>query len=173
MSPVARIVDVYVRDARQHAIPDAEISFSINGQQAGKVPNANGHASIRLQDREDVLAISVTYADKTKEAKLAQDQDSFTFTFDVNYLGAFMEKHLPLVVGIVFVLISLALGFVYANPSPLQVRLILGTWALAAGGIATEIPGTLGFKLALGQKIAVGATGAIAVFAILYLMRPG
>ena len=172
MPPIKRIVDVYVVDARDHALPDAEVSFFLNDHYAGKVPNANGHGNIRLSDRDDVLKVSVTYRGETKEFPLSQSQDNLTVRFDVNYLGAFMEKHLPLAVGIFFVLLSLVLGFAFANPTVLQTRLILGTWALAAGGIATEIPGTLGFNFTLGQKIAVGATGAIAVFAILYLMKP-
>jgi hypothetical protein len=84
-----------------------------------------------------------------------------------------MSKHLPLMVGIVFVIIAITLGFIFDSPTPLQSRLVIGTWALAAGGITTEMPSALGVEWDLRKKIAAGATGAIAVFAILCLLiRP-
>ncbi|MGD0950767.1 MAG: hypothetical protein ABSA52_25580 [Candidatus Binatia bacterium] len=83
-----------------------------------------------------------------------------------------MERHVPLAVGVVLLLIALALAFTFGTPNPLQTRLILATASLGGGAIATEIPGMLQVNMSFGQKLVIGATGAIAVFAILYLVVP-
>ena len=83
-----------------------------------------------------------------------------------------MQRHVPLVVGVALLMTALALAFTFSSPNTLQTRLILATASLGGGSIATEIPGMLNVNLSFGKKLAIGATGALAVFVILYLVAP-
>ncbi len=81
-----------------------------------------------------------------------------------------MANRLPLLIGILFAIIAIVLGLVHDQPSPLVIRLEIGSWAFAAGGIVTEVPGTLGVEWDLSKKIAAGTAGAIVAFVILNLL---
>ena len=170
-----RTVDVFVRDRRGIPIPGASIKFFNNGIPAGEVTNAEGRARIELPNRDILVGVAATYRGQTQEAKLAQAQDSYTFSFDVNVSSEWkeiMERHLPLIVGLVPFLIAIFLAFVFGTPTPLQQRIILGAFSLGGGAIATEISGMIKVDLNLGQKLVIGATGALAIFVILYLVLP-
>jgi hypothetical protein len=83
-----------------------------------------------------------------------------------------MERHLPLIVGLAPFAVAAALAFTFGSPTPLQSRIILGIFSLGGGAIATEIGGMIKVDLNLGQKLVIGATSAIAIFVILYLVLP-
>lgn len=83
------------------------------------------------------------------------------------YVGK-MEAHLALIIGLILAAVATALAFIFNNPNPLQRQIILTLAALAGGAIATEIPGFLDVNLSLGEKTGVAASGAIAVFVVLY-----
>jgi hypothetical protein len=79
----------------------------------------------------------------------------------------FWGRHLGAAIGIGLVAIAFIMGFAVRQPSQLQAFLIIGAFSLGCGGIAGEIAGTIKTDITLGQQIAIGATGAIAVFAAL------
>lgn len=81
-----------------------------------------------------------------------------------------MRKHLPLMIGIVFAIVALTLGLIIDSPTRAQSRLMIGTWALAAGGIATEMPSALGMDWQMRKKLALATGGALAIFGILCLL---
>ena len=83
-----------------------------------------------------------------------------------------MERHVPLLVGLALLGLAIILAFTFNTVNPLQFRIVLGTFALAGGAISTEISGMLRVDLNFGKKLVIGATGAIAVFIILYLVVP-
>jgi hypothetical protein len=172
----ARIVDVFVRDRRGRPIPGASIEFTKDGLPAGGVPNAEGRGRIQLPNRNVKVGVTVTYNDQQPQTvQLGQDQDSFTFTFDVDVIPGWreiMERHLPLLVGLILFAVAIVLAFTFGSPTPLQNRIILGAFSLGGGAIATEISGMIKVDLNLGQKLVIGATGALAIFVILYLVLP-
>ena len=83
-----------------------------------------------------------------------------------------MDKHFPALIGIAFVVIAIVLAFAFSSPSPLQVHIILAVLSLGGGAFGTEISGMINVNLGLGTKLAVGATGAAAIFVILYFSVP-
>jgi len=170
-----RSIDIFVRDRTGRPIPGAEIRFTVNGEPAGEVKNSEGRGRIELADSTAQVGVSVTFAGVTRTAQLSQQQSAFTFTFDVavgSDVGDYMERHIALVVGLALIAVAIALAFVFGSPSPLQTRVILGTFSLAGGAIATEISGMIKVDMTLGSKLTIGATGALAVFVILYLVVP-
>ncbi|MGE0435335.1 MAG: hypothetical protein AB7G10_21520 [Reyranellaceae bacterium] len=82
--------------------------------------------------------------------------------------GLDVEKHIALIVGLVLAAVAVGLTFARSVHTPLQRQIILALFALAGGAIATEIPGFLNITMTLGEKTAIGAGGAIAVFVVLY-----
>ena len=166
---------MFVRDRNGYPISGAEIRFTVNGHPAGEVRNAEGRGRIELADADAVVAVSATYDGVTQTEQLSQQQRSFSFRFDVAVgpaAGDFMERHIALVVGLALIAVAIVLAFVFSTPNPLQTRIILGTFSLAGGAIATEISGMVKVNLSLGKKLTIGATGALAVFVILYLVLP-
>jgi hypothetical protein len=170
-----RVIDIFVRDRQGHLIPGATIKFTIDGKPAGSVPDGDGRARLELPSRTSGVEVFATYEDETKTAKLAQYQDSYTFAFDVDVYPPWrvtMEKHLALIVGLVLFGVAAILAFVFPSPTTLQNRIILGFFSLGGGAIATEISGMINVNMKLGEKLAIGATGALAIFVILYLVLP-
>lgn len=170
MTAPDRRVLIFARDLDGHLLRGATIEFTKNGVFAGRVVNSDGRGSIDL-NRADSLIVSVTYDEQTQTRQLAQAQDDWTFKFDVRVRSTFMQ-HLPLIVGLGLLVLAVVLGFSVPDPTALQVRLILVVVSLAGGMIATEIPGMLKIDVTLGQKVAIGATGALGVFVLLYLVVP-
>src|SRR5262245_12966222 len=97
---MARVVDVFVRARNGQPMPGATITFSLNGSPPGLVENAEGRGRIELPIRQVQLLVSATYDGDTQKVDLAVNQDTFTFTFDVNVGKAsmdFVERHVALV----------------------------------------------------------------------------
>jgi hypothetical protein len=84
----------------------------------------------------------------------------------------FAQKHFGAIAGIVFILIALALGFSFQNPTALQRQLILVTLSLGGGAFSLEFANKIRANLTLGQKLVISAGGAAAVFVILYFFTP-
>jgi hypothetical protein len=167
-----RTIHFFVRDRKNRPIPGARIEFTKDGTPAGGVPNSEGRGEILLQDRTSVVTVAATYQGETQKAQLAQAQDAFTFNFDTDVQPEFMEKHIALIVGLVLFAVGIALAFIFGAPTPLQTRIILGTFSLGGGAIATEISGMVKVDIKLGTALAIGATGALAIFVILYMVVP-
>jgi hypothetical protein len=172
---IERTIDIYVRDRNGHRIPGATIKFKTNGKDSGEVNDSEGSGRIELEKRDTAVDVEALYHGERQAAKLAVNQDFYVFTFDVdvnpNWRGL-MERHLPLIVGLLLFAVAIVLAFTFGAPTPLQSRIILGVFSLGGGAIATEIGGLIKVDLNLGQKLVVGATGAIAIFVILYLVLP-
>ncbi|MBZ5523285.1 MAG: hypothetical protein LAP21_13695 [Acidobacteriia bacterium] len=79
---------------------------------------------------------------------------------------------LAFVFGLVFLASILVIIIVVPNPTLAQWRVFCVVLALAAGGVATVLSGMLKVDLNLGKRAAIGATGALAVFVIVYFFVP-
>jgi hypothetical protein len=69
--------------------------------------------------------------------------------------------------GLLFAYVNVA----YADPSPAQAEVIRIVLALAAAGVAATLPGFLQVSSS-GFKFTVTAMGALAVFVVVYFVRP-
>lgn len=76
-----------------------------------------------------------------------------------------------LVVGIAFALLVLGLVIFIPSPTPTQFFVFRGSFAIALAAIAAIIPGLLNVESRL-QKFSVRASGAIAVFVLVWLLNP-
>ena len=167
----ARIIDIYVKDRRDRPVTDAEISFTLSGTPAGKVPNSAGHASIRLPSRTDVVGVTAKRGDAEQSVTLAQDATSYTFKLPIGGSG-FWESHVGFAAGIVLWVVALRLAFGVGATTPLQIQLVKGSFSLGCGALATEISGLLKIDISVGTQLVIAASGALGVFVLLYLVAP-
>jgi hypothetical protein len=166
-----RIVDIYVKDRLDRPVADAEISFTLNGSPAGTIPNSAGHGSIRMQNNTDLVGVTAKRGSVEQTVTLATNATSHTVRLPVGGSG-FWENHLGFAAGAVLWTVALILGFTFSAPNSLQTVLIKGTFSLGCGALATEISGLLDIKIGVGTKVAIAASGALAVFVLLYLVAP-
>ncbi len=76
-----------------------------------------------------------------------------------------------LIVGLVFALIAISAAILIPTPSATQFFIIRGVFAVALAAIAAIIPGLLNIESRF-QQFSIRATGAIAVFIIVWLVNP-
>lgn len=83
-----------------------------------------------------------------------------------------MESHIPLIVGLALLVVGISLTFAVANHTPLQSQVIAAIVSLGGSAVATEaITGALDVKLTLGEKTLITASGAFAIFIVMYFFR--
>jgi hypothetical protein len=83
-----------------------------------------------------------------------------------------LEKLLIFIFGLFFLITELVIALVFPEPSNFQYTIFRIILALAAGGIAALIPGLIDIKIGGGAKFVLRASGAIAVFVIVYFYSP-
>lgn len=84
----------------------------------------------------------------------------------------FMEKFFAAIVGVFFIVLTVTLVFVFPEPTPLQRRVVLGTFAIGGAAFGNQISGMINVDMKLPGKLAISGTGAAAFFVILYLVLP-
>lgn len=166
-----RRIEVSARGADNQLLPGAEFTFESNGTKLGEARSTDGHASIELESRDIAVTVTVLYGGKSQSCNLSSYQDDWTFRFGTTS-STFLRAHFPALLGCLLLLLTIALAFAQSNQNALQIRIILAVLALAGGLIATEIPGLLHANVTFGEKVAIIAGGALAVFVILFLTVP-
>jgi hypothetical protein len=78
------------------------------------------------------------------------------------------ERLLAFSFGVIFVIVLLVLAIVFPNPTQFQYAVFRIVLALAAGGVASMIPGFLSAQV--GTWVRAG--GALAVFVVVYFYSP-
>jgi hypothetical protein len=84
----------------------------------------------------------------------------------------FLYTILAFCFGVAFLIAILVIAIFIPEPKPFQVRTFTTVMAIAAAGAATVMTGLINTKITLGKQLAIGATGALAVFVIVYLVNP-
>jgi hypothetical protein len=79
---------------------------------------------------------------------------------------------LAFVFGVLFLVTISTLVVFIPNPTKAQAQVFSVVLALAAGGFASVLSGMLNVRLNLTSRVAIGATGALAVFVIVYFFVP-
>jgi hypothetical protein len=197
-----RQIIVFVRDKHGRPLPGATILMEVDGNPRGGVKDSEGRASLTVPGPATArVRLTARFPGEAEQTvNLSEDQHDWTFTFGkvtgaysnmtrqiiaaavsllvvlvvvgiIVYLGQ-IAGILPLVVGILLLLIALALAFVFKEPTLLQSHLIRSTFALGTGGVASAIPGWIEANVSLGEKTAIAAGGALAVFVVSYFFVP-
>lgn len=83
-----------------------------------------------------------------------------------------LYQMLAFAAGIIFLGSILAIAIFIPKPEPFQVRVFTTVMAISAAGVATVMTGLIDAQIKLGTQLVVGATGALAVFVVVYLLNP-
>ena len=172
-----RMIRIDVVDKNDLPISGAKIVFTVNGTPTAEVTTGNATTTFQIDDVTAIVGVSASYRSHRDSITLAQAADRHKFRFPVGSTvksdDNFAKKHPAFVFGVAFLLIILVLVLVVKEPSPLQTRVFIAGLAIAMGGIASQIPGLLRVKMSIGKQLAITASGALAVFVILYFFGPG
>lgn len=172
MSPLDRNIQIFVVDKNGFEINGADVRFCSDGNLLGSVISAKGRASIQLENPGAPITVRVEYQGEPQEAKLAEEQNSYKFTYDVSVREPFLRENFPALVGLLLLAVGVGLAFAVSPRNNFEKQIILILMSLGAGGIASVIPGFLNLRLTLGQKLAISAAGALAVFVIVFFNPP-
>lgn len=123
----------------------------------------NPHFRQVCERNQGIQKLLAAARSQPEEAIVAIKEDSMTQR--LNTILAFTF-------GTIFVTAILVLVVLIPEPKPMQWRVFCVVLALAAGGVATTISGMLKVSMQLGKRVLIGATGALAVFVIVYFFVP-
>lgn len=165
-----RELRIYVRDVRDWPLAGANIILLVDGVPFASAYESNGQAMFNLTSAPPIVGVLAVYGRWNRHALLGSETDVHTFHIEEVDL---MKDRIGLWVGLGLWAISMILAFVYKQPNALQENLIRASFSLGAGGIASVIPGMLNAKVGTGGRIAIAATGALAVWLITFLFVPG
>lgn len=194
-----RTITIFVKDSRGNPLPGATVSFSVDGMAAGVVPGATSEGRGRIDPPlESDVEVSAEYEGVTKgPVKLSPEACSYTFTFGVIgeytqmpflkglviliigvcifsyivYLANSVELA-PIVIGLMLLFICIGIVFSINDLNKLQQQMLRSMFSLSLGAVASGIPGILNVKISLGSQVAIAATGAIAVWLIVFFFKP-
>jgi hypothetical protein len=195
-----RQIIIQIRDKPGNPLPGASVDVAIDGEHFGTFATTEGHCSVQIPGPRGVIGLIARYKKQTPQnATLDPETDAYSFTFPVTGRYSNMVRHIlagaaaivvilliltgafylgllagliPLVLGIVLTFAALGLAFVFPQPNALQSQLIRSTFALGAGGLASQIPGLLNIQLGVGGQATITAAGAIAVYIITFFFKP-
>jgi hypothetical protein len=74
--------------------------------------------------------------------------------------------------GLTLIIAILTLVILIPKPTPFQSQVFSAVLALSAGGFASVLSGMLDVRMNLSKRVIIGATGALAVFTIVYFFVP-
>jgi hypothetical protein len=74
--------------------------------------------------------------------------------------------------GTLFLVLIVVTAIFVPSPTLYQKKVFLTILALAAAGFATTISGLLSTKITFGTQLKIGATGALAVFVLIFFYNP-
>jgi hypothetical protein len=117
---------------------------------------------LKVGEQHDQSERDVTLLDAGRTGATRDGSDG---THKLNLILAF-------VFGVLFLVAILTLVIFIPNPTKAQAQVFSVVLALAAGGFASVLSGMLNVRLNLTSKVAIGATGALAVFVIVYFFVP-
>jgi hypothetical protein len=155
-----------IRFGEQH--DDSKAKYHIETSDDSKLNLKVGDQHDR-SEREVVLLDSggeqLKKEDTGQDGKTGAIREGNDGTHRLNLILAF-------VFGVLFLVAILTLVIFIPNPTKPQMQVFSVVLALAAGGFASVLSGMLNVRLNLTSKVAIGATGALAVFVIVYFFVP-
>lgn len=176
-----RLIRVDVRDKNGIPLPNSTVSVYVNGTYVGKAVSSSAYGgtfTIQIDNQIASVKLKAEYLNEpSQQTMLSQGTDYWEFIFDnvevqVPSNKPFWQEHIPGILGVSFLLISIILAIAISEPTVHQRRVFVGALAIALAGIAVEIPGFLNVKLTLGNQLALTAAGAVAIFVLVYFFTP-
>lgn len=168
---MARTIQIYVNNRDGHPLTGARIELWQGDDLIATIKDSRGQGSFNNAPLGPVQVVA-SYKDKQGRATLAAKQDHFTLVLDVQGDKTGAADLVALGVGIAAIVVALILGFSVPTPSPLQLQLIRGVFALGLAAAGTILPGRLGVELKLGQRLAITAAGALGLFVVAWFFIP-
>jgi len=154
----------------------------VNGAYVGKASSASGNAgtlyTFQIDDTAADLGLKAEYkGEDPQNVTLSQGTNEWDFSFNNVEVPmprdkSFWEEHLPGLIGVPLLLISIVLAVIFGTPTGYQRQVFVATLAIAVAGVGSEIPGFLNVNLTLGQKLSVTAAGALAIFVLVFFFVP-
>jgi hypothetical protein len=181
-------ISVSVYDRNEQPIPGAVVTWTVKhkGQEftLGPVTTTgflNSSADIQIKDEgqldEPYLDVTASYGDKAHTDRISIDKHKHPIKLDL-LMPTPQKQHptlyiiLAFLFGVLFLGAILVIAVLIPQPSPFQWRVFPSVLATAVAGAATVMTGLLNVQMTLGKQLTIGATGAIATFAIVYLVNP-
>ena len=119
------------------------------------VPIEDYEARRRPERTSHHVSVRITESDRRPQLNHAHTYRLLAFAFGATFLVSVM----------VFALLV-------SIPTPFQLRVFTSVLALSVAGVATVMTGLLDVRATLGKQIAIGASGGLAAFVIVYLINP-
>jgi hypothetical protein len=172
-----RRIVVRAKDASGVPIRGARFEWRVNGEVAGAGELTDGHSDLEVTDPGAVVTVSAEVGGIRREAvRLAANAQQYEFRFDeIDQFPAwqhFVRTRFPVLTGVMFVLLTITLAFVFGRPTRFQTNIMYATFALGGGAFSSWIAGEIRTDLTVGKKLTISAGGAAAIFVILYFFRP-
>jgi hypothetical protein len=146
-------------------------SYSIQFSGALELPDEVAYANMQRMTKEYLPKAHWQQLEKAfKEASLS--------VIGFNYAGVNDLIKTPswqlitgIIIGVLFSLLILALAIIIPSPTPTQFFIFRGMFAVSLSAIAAIIPGLLNIESRF-HKMSIRATGAIAIFILVWLLNP-
>ncbi|NYZ12180.1 hypothetical protein HL658_06435 [Azospirillum sp. RWY-5-1] len=171
-----RVIRVDVRDLDDLPVGGAKVLFSLDGEPFSEVVTGIEPITCQISSQACKVGISVSYKDYTEGVLLSQDANRHVFSIPIHQRDNNMTQtaeRWAVIVGCIFVAIAIFLGFYFDNQSSLQNRIIISVLSIGLASFGSTIIGVLKVEMKLGQRLAVTAAGALAIFVLLFFFGPG
>ena len=170
-----RRITISVRDRHGDLVPRTKIEWFVGKKPLGQVIDSDGHANIQLRDPASIVTVKVTWRRIKQETQLAVGQDTWEFKLPVVLhptSAEFIREHFAGLVGIVFVLLAVALIFIFSTANRAQLHVAFALLALGGGAFSGEFAKWIKVDLKIGAQVGISAVGAAAIFVILFFFEP-
>jgi hypothetical protein len=146
-----------------------------SGETVERLSDFADNAGIRLLTLAEYaagLSDPVKYPDTMVLGELVTTERETVRPNPLSHQTARLNTILAFAFGAIFIGAILALAVFIPNPTPTQYHVFTVVMALAAGGITTVMAGMINVRVSFGQRLTIGATGALGVFVIVYFFLP-
>lgn len=126
----------------------------------------------RLGKDADLQLIPIEHADVRKNPGYIDPKTIIGLSGTPQAEHRVLYEMLAFTAGIIFLGSILVIAIFIPKPEPFQVKVFATVMAISAAGVATVMTGLVNAQIKLGTQLVIGATGALAVFVIVYLVNP-
>jgi hypothetical protein len=173
-----RVVRVEARDRDGALIEGARFNIYINNTLTASTEGGNGFATVHVDNPKADIKVEALYDRYRREIRIAGNADVMPIRFpEVKYMPADIKSQhkfetVAFYCGIVFLLLAVVLAISIPNPTSFQLRVFTGFFSIAVGAFSIKLTGMLSVRMTFGTKVLISATGALAVFVLIYFFVP-
>jgi hypothetical protein len=172
--PTDRVIRIEALDRDGALLEGAQFRVFIDSNPLAESQGGRGFITMQLQHTGAQIRAEASYGKYHHEVIIAESAETIPIVFpEVKYVPVDQRfENIVFFVGVAFLLIGLALAIVIPTPTIFQTRIFSGFFALAAGAFGLKLTGMLNVQMSFGQRLVVSATGAFAVFILVYFFMP-